>query len=44
MPGMNMLKPPIKPAKNENPVSANDLEDTNAAKLNSGPGMAWSIA
>ena len=44
VPGMKILNPPNKPAKNENPVSANDLADTNAAKLKSGPGIAWSIA
>ena len=44
VPGIKILNPPNKPAKKEYPVPAKDLEDTNAAKLNSGPGMAWSIA
>ena len=40
IPGRKILKPPIKPAANENPVPLNDLDETNAAKLKSGPGMA----
>jgi len=40
MPGRKILNPPIKPAANENPVPLNDLEETNAAKLKRGPGMA----